>query len=586
VELLTTDFVMILNGPEELQLHVQVRTGKTTPFTGNKLIYVSPTQFRHEFYEDGTLKTVQANRIYEFQWNKIEALWIPLRQRTDRREPNNLRIARSNWGVIHNDIPKGMLTGKLKGKKALHLMRHYQNFVKAETLSYAATKIRTKLALEGEKRRPRLFDIGSGYGGDVKRWKATGFEVYALEPDPVRIESLTSRARDAGILERIQTLQMPIQEYQKLEAKVGTTMQKVDIVTSFHSMTLLYDSVKSIQDFVRSLKAVLKIGGTFACMAMDGAAIHAQLGDYKQLTMEGIKIQRSKDHPRKIMVKMATFDASLARGQTEYLVDFDYLISTLEAEGFELIFDGHLTTAALLSDSELWWSQMTRLIEMRYVGVKALPAIDKRLQMLSHLLSGTMKSAQVETDQIVEVKDEALKVLEANPGEKFWLVGTLAGGSSFFHSLLWCIDQTYRRAKNNVHVRFDRVLKLRNELAGKMVASDVPADLIRDEGIYSLQSCKEAMAEYTIHCGNFMIPFIERTFDVNVHILSWVGEELIPVRPVKPTFVPERSNIILHCGSNGRFEPFGRSLSGQERLASFVFDSGDVMIANLLKFEK
>ena len=583
VELLTVDFATKLNDREEIELHSAIRSGKTVPFTGSKEIHVSPTQFKHEFYEGDALKTIEPNKIYEFQWNKSEALWIPLRQRLDRVDANNLENAKANWGVIHNEIPKGMLLGKIKGKKALHLLRGYQNYVKMVTLSHWASDIKAKLSLHREKRRPLLFDIGSGYGGDVNKWKASGYEVYALEPDAGRIESIVSRARNANILDQVHPLQLMIQEYDKIEAKMGTTIQKVDIVTSFHSMTLVYDKVESIQGFVRSLKAILKIGGIFSCIAMDGAAIHAQLGHYKQLTMEGIKIQRSKDDARKIMVKMVTSDASLARGQTEYLVDFDYLISTLEAEGFELITDNYLVTASLLNDAELWWSQMTRLIEMRYIGIKTLPAIDKKLQMLSDLLSGTMRSAQVETDQIIEVAIESLTVLKSDSGQKFWLVGTLAGGSSFFHSLLWSIDKTYRRAKGDVNLRFDRVMKLRNELASILTQNDIPVELAHGTGVYSLNSCKETMAEYTSHCGNFLIPFIERTLGVNVHILSWVNDQMLPIRDVRPSFVSDRSNIILHCSSNGRFEPFGRSLSGEEHLASFAFTSGDSIITNLMQ---
>jgi hypothetical protein len=587
VELLTVDFIVKFSDAEVLQLHSGITPGVTIPFTGTEEMSVDSTQFVHEFYDGNTLIQIEPNKIYEFRWDKSAAMWIPLRHRVDRLEPNGIDNARSNWNVIHNDIPLGTLTGKSKGKKALHLMRVYQNHVKSITLSHWATEVKIGLSLKHDKRKPRLFDIGSGYGGDVKKWKAADFNVYALEPDSERVESIISRATEIGIKERIEVLEMKIQEYDKLEGKIEKTLlEKADVVTSFHSMTLVYDSAASIKAFIRSVKSVLKIGGTFVCMAMDGAAVHAQLGPYKQLTMEGIKIQRSKDDPRKIMVKMVTSDASLARGQSEYLVDFDYLIANLEAEGFELIFDRHLTTAALLSDSELWWSQMTRMIEMRYMGVKVLRKSDEKLQAVSNILSGTMRSAQVETDQIIEVSTKSMRDIGADEDEKFWLVGTLAGGSSLFHSLLWCVDNAYRKAKGDVNFRFDRVFKLRNELAARMQSEDIPDNMLRDTGVFSLTSCKESMAEYTSHCGNFMIPFIETTLDINIHILSWVDDQLIPMRNMTSSFVNERTNVILHSTSNGRFEPIGRSLAGQGHLASFVFDSGDSIITNLLKYKQ
>jgi precorrin-6B methylase 2 len=585
VDLLTVDFVMKPSDEDELQVHSYTLSG-SVPFKGSEDIRVLPTQFRKEFYEGTELKTVEVDKIYEFQWSKYEGMWIPLRRRTDRAEPNELEVALANWQVIHNDIPKGVLTGTLKGRKSLTLMRRYHNFVKSVTLSHNADKIKVKLARSGEKRRPRLFDIGSSYGGDVRKWRDTGFEVYALEPDPERLEQLEFRAKEAGILNRVQTIQAKIQDYDKLKKQVPAIIKPVDMVTSFHSMTLVFDSVNSIQAFVKSVKSVLKVGGRFACMAMDGAAIHHYLGKYKQLTMDGIKIQRAKNNPRQILVKMVTSDASLAKGQLEYLVDFDYLIATMEAEGFELILDDHLTTASLLSDTELWWSQMTRLIEMRYVEPKVLPKTEEKLKMLSNLLSGTMKSAEVETDQIIEVKARHLSSLQPRDGQKFWLVGVMAGGSSFFHALLWCIDKKYRAAKGDINLRFDRVFRLRNELAASMKETDIPAEILKEKGTYDFKSIQETMAEYTVGCGGFMVPYVERALNVNIHIVSYVEGDLVPVRSMETTYNAERINVIFHCNGDGRFEPLGRSLAGQENLASFVFNSGDPAIIGLLNFQR
>lgn len=584
VELLTTDFVIKMGDDKNMELHAKAGQ-RTVPFTGNKGIKVDPRQFKHEFYENGW-NEVELDAIYEFQWDKTEHIWIPLRERPDRKDPNNIGTANENWSVIHDDIPKGVLVGKIRGRKALALMRRYQNDVKIITLTHAAERTLTKLKLTDETRRPRLFDIGSGYGGDVKKWKATGFEVYALEPDPERLDELETRAREQGVLNLVQTLQLKIQEHDKLRKQIGVTIKPVDVVTSFHSMTLVYDKASSVYDFIKSLKTVLKVGGLFSCMAMDGAAIHAYLGNNKQLTMNGIKIQRVKNDTRQIMVKMVTSDASLARGQLEYLVDFDHLISSLELEGFELTLDNHLNTASLLTDTELWWCQMTRMIEMRYVGAKELPKTKEKLAMLTDVLSGSMRSAQVELDQIVEVKSSQLKCCNPMQGEKFWLVGVLRGGSSFFHALLFCIDMQYRKSKTDVTFRFNRVLKLRLELAGIMTNQDVPLDVLRKEGTFSLESCKETMAEYTSSCGSFMVPFIERVLNVNVHVLSWVNDELVPVRDVKPTFKPEANNVILHCDSFGTFEPIGRSLAGQENLAAFVFATGDSVIQALMAFKQ
>lgn len=586
VDLLTNDFLIVQEQGGDLVLHSEAGRGQTVPFHGTELYKIEPTRFQPVFQEDGKTIQLQPGKIYEFRWDKYESVWVPIRLRLDRLKPNGLETAQSNWNLIIDSIPPGVLLGKLKGKRVLDLMRTYHNRVKNETLAFWSDKIKSRLVLSGEVRRPRLFDIGSGAGGDVAKWKFNGYDVIALEPSGERLDELEARAGKHGILNRIQTMQMKIQDSTKILSKFANlsgTLQQVDIVTSFHSMTLIYESLESIMAFVQTLKGVLKVGGIFVCMAMDGAAIHKYLGDNNQLSMEGIKIQRSKDNVRKIMVKMVTYDSSLARGQTEFLVDFDHLISVLEGEGFELVNDSHLDTARLLSDSELWWSQMTRIIEMRYVGAKDLPHITKQLDMLANILAGTMASPQVEVDQIIEVDEKGTRSF-SEEGQKFWLVGVLAGGSSFFHALLWAIDKTYRHSRGKVNLRFERVVRLRLELATKLRTIDIPGGVLQREGSYSFETIRETMAEYTMWCGEFMIPFIEEQLNVNIHVVSWLDGVLVPIRTLKDTFVASRDNVLLHRHENGRFEPLGRSLAGQSEFASFVFSAGDELVRKLQTF--
>lgn len=584
VDLLTTDFLIKESEDNQMHLHVHLGAEGTVPFTGDKTLKVDSTRFKTTFVKDGVEEEVRAGKIYEFKWDKFEMTWVPLRMRTDRLEPNNLSTAQSNWRLIVNDIPPGILLGKLKGQRALHLMRKYQNKIKVEALSHWSNVTKAKLAISGEIRRPRLFDIGAGSGGSIPAWKITEYDVIALEPSAERLDELEKRLVTYGMTGRVQTIQMKAQDAKKILPKFETILHKVDVVSSFHSMTLIYESMEVVMDFIKTVKGVLKVGGVFICMAMDGAAIHSQLGQFKQVDMEGIKIQRSKDNPRKITVKVVANDASLARGQSEYLVDFDHLISLFEREGFELVNDNHLDTGTLLSDSELWWCQMTRLIEMRYVEAKEIPDATKELQMLSDLLESTMISPQVDTDSIIEIDQRGTTQLGSQEGQKFWLVGVLAGGSSFFHALLWAIDLKYRSARGNVNFRFERVLKLRFELAAKLKLEDIPSGYIKTEGTFSLEGMKETLAEYTHWCGGHLIPFIEKELDVNIHVISWVGGELNPIRNLKDTFVDSRMNVILHSHDNGRFEPVGRSLSGQSDIASFTFSSGDELVLRLKTF--
>jgi SAM-dependent methyltransferase len=597
-ELLTVDFWVKEEEDGKLALHSEGPEGKTVQFSGTDAYRIEPSQFQKEFYVGEELERVEPGKIYEFSWNKYSKFWVPLRVRTDRREANNIVVAETNWRLIHTDIPKAILVGNLKGKKVLNLMRKYHGRMKLDILSHWSHEIKVNLSKTGEKRRPRLFDIGTGYGGDVDRWRIAGYNVTALEPSAERLDELERRLAIFGMTQRVQRLEMGIEETSKILKKVGTVIKPADIVTSFHSMTLIYRDLDTVKAFIATLKGIIKPGGIFVCMAMDGAAIYEYMEGHRQLSMEGIKIQRSAADPRKIMVKMVTSDASLARGQTEFLVDFDHLISELEFEGFELITDRHLDTGTLLGDSELWWSQMTRVIEMRHVGTKDLTSYSKEMLTLGEKLSATISRTQVDVDAALNVDAKHFSHIGVADGQEFWLVGVLAGGSSFFHALLWAINRRYRDAKGDVNLRFDMVFKLRAELAS----------LLPKES----QDDKLAMEEYTVWCGSHLIPFISQQLDVNVHVLTRVtsttltgeglsvgekgkeedevreerGEQFVPLYDSKSLHREGRSNVILSCHENGRFEVLGRSERGMSGEAKFVFSSDDELIRNILQSVK
>jgi hypothetical protein len=337
---------------------------------------------------------------------------------------------------------------------------------------------------------------------------------------------------------------------------------------------------------------MMRKGGTFVCMALDGQAVDRVLGKHNQASVEGIKIQRSENNPKEIFVKLATSDSSLAVGQKEYLVDFDHLIMSLEAEGFELINDNHLSAEVVLNDSELWWSQMTRYIEMRYIGFKTKPVASKRVEELIKLMRAAIPSKGLKYDEVFRFEPTQIgfKELEGD-NVKYWTVGVMGGGSCFLHAVLWSINKKYRDERSPER-RFEMIQKIRFALSQnftqheyKSINNGNLAEFGRDIGIYSYKNIVSGLADYSHWFGLEFLTFVQNQLNVNIHIVWFLNGVIVPYKhapDLKITYDKSRNNIILYWEGQSHFQPFGRSALSNDD-ASFVFSSNDDFITQFLE---
>ena len=564
------------------------------PFVGEPKLPANPTDFLTSFVDPrGEKIDLVPGMIAEFRWDKQRGLWVPLRLREDRVEPNKYVVAIDNWRLIHDNIPIGILINKIKGAKVLGLMSKFHNRIKIATLNYWSQEIASRLQEQGDRSRPLLLDMGSGKGGDVTKWKTAGFEVIAVEPDSVELDKLEKRAEEAGILDRVQTVNIGIENSNAILTKfVNLGIKKADMVSSFHMMTFLYKDAQTVDGFVKTVVGLIKKGGILVVMAMDGLLIHEQLGDNAQVSIEGIKIQRSKNDPRKVTVKLRVADQRLARGQVEYLVDFDDLISRLEANGFELINDNHLSSGVALNDSELWWSQMTRMIELRYVGAPDSEGDiqRKRLSELNEIMKAALKvDRQLKPDEKQEFPRAILAAIDdLNANHRIWTIGAMGDGSCFLHAILWSRSQRYRGL--NKRDRMVMVMKLREELAANFMreeylslANGAIAEMGTHDSTYSYANLKSGLQTYTHWFGLEFLIYVSNQLDLNIHLL-WMVDGMLEIYDHAPnfeeTYKPERHNVILFWQGGGHFQSVGRSV-GDGEIAS-LFSSQDSLIQQMV----
>lgn len=606
VGLLTIDFLVDTDENSQLIImapKVVERSGnfeeRMLPFTGDQTIRAVPTDIETSFIDSkGQRVEIESGQIVEFRWDKEKKLFVPTRIREDRTDPNNYDIALMNWKLIIDSIPPGVLINKLRGGKILNLQSKYVNRVKTQLLSYWSDFTVTKLQEEGDKRRPRLLDMGSGKGGDVTKWKQCNFDVIAIEPDASRngLMELEERVKRAGISKRVQSVNIGVDQSEAILNKFNALgIQKVDVVSSFHMMTFLYESARKLNGFIKTVTGTLKKGGILLIMAMDGLMIHRQLGENAQASIEGIKIQRSKNDPRKIMIRLNVKDERLIRGQTEYLVDFDDLITRLEANGFELINDNYLNSGIALNDSELWWSQMTRVLELRYVGA-AYKLQSKRLETLNGLMKAALNfESGIQLDEARQFPPAMLADFK-DSGDLFTL-GVLGGGSCFLHSILWSRSQRYRDLQ--VDDRIAMVTQLRKELAddftlpvyNSLVNGNI-AELGRSlsaqqDNSYSFRVLRAGLRDYGHWFGLEFTTFVSDQLDLNIHFV-WLVEQGAQTElkvyhhgpDLSKTYKPERHNVILYWQGGSHFQPVGRGVGDE---IAFLFASDDPLIQKMIQ---
>ena len=502
---------------------------------------------------------VEVGQIAEFRWDKVEKLFKPIRIRDDKTNPNEVRVANDNWTLINDPIPPGMLINALMGQRVLQFQRRYTNRVKADLINQLTKKLRV-----GDQ-RVRCFDIGSGTGGDVGKFMIADMEVIAVEPSMQRVKMLEKRIVSEGMADQYDILEASAENFKGiLKHFDNLNIPKVDCVTMFHSLTFFYETERNVQNLLKTITGVLRPGGIFVCMAMDGKLINQQLGQFNQIELPGIVISRIKhESGRKIRVKLATKDDSLKLGQEEFLVDFDHFIMSLEAVGFELIGDTHLGGNVVLNDSELWWSQMTRVIQLRYVGLSTQPIYDFRnLKALTEEATFGDLTKRGVSQQIPSDKLEfGVYQLEA--------IGVIKGASSFIHSLMFAMNADYRNALDDRKIQMVR--ELRDDLGKNFNETfwrNIPGP---KSGGFSLRSLRAALKLYTHWFGFDLVKYIAVQLGVNIHVMWWTNQ----LELYRSFTSNSDRHILLYWSGSCHFKLIAK-VDGDE--LELVLDSSDKLI--------
>lgn len=147
--------------------------------------------------------------VWEFAFDRRSECLVAKRPRPDKPQANSAHIVEKN---LYNSVPGTIFTGQ-----GFYLMRKYHNRVKR----WAITQARDAGAT--------LFDIGTGQGGDLGKWRRAA-RVFCVEPDGESLVEMLSRCDD-DIRPKITIVNAYL-----ADVVVDNIDRKIDIFTAFFCM--------------------------------------------------------------------------------------------------------------------------------------------------------------------------------------------------------------------------------------------------------------------------------------------------------------------------------------------------------------
>jgi hypothetical protein len=222
---------------------------KMRPFEGTDS---HPLQDRIDVHHP-ILQSLLNKTIVEFYWDENKNLLVPIRIRTDKVSPNRYFSALNIWKGIFSGIDPETLKGK-----TFQLMRAYHNQIKLDLYQNVLPTRNHKV----------LLDIGSGRGGDLKKW--SDYElVFAVEPNESHIKHLYDRLEHSPMKNRVIVINTGGEDYETITRTIQKRYgERVSNVSLMLSMSFFYGKYR--EGLRRTIEQNLEAGGEVLIFTIDG----------------------------------------------------------------------------------------------------------------------------------------------------------------------------------------------------------------------------------------------------------------------------------------------------------------------------
>jgi hypothetical protein len=342
--------------------------------------------------------------------------------------------------------------GVLYVPKCLNVYRKIHNEIKTHLITEYCNK-------------SRILDLGSGKGGDLFKYNSNNNiqMIYLVEPDTNNIKELNER------INKLQTsktheFDISIINAGSQDTKIITDAilsiqnnTKVDVITSFFSLTFLFQSENLLDQLVNTIDNTLSDNGYFVGTVMDGYRTLDLLKKRNGFINDSCYTIKSLDNIVKAvsntynnMIEIDLKGTETATTQREYLVFLDLLEEKLNAKNIRLVNSPYFDDPSIdnilknykidyMPNTEQRLNSLYRYFIFRRSKVEQKTISENIIQILPSLTN------YVENSQFTSnVKDINFITDIFDKGEqkiyneyKYARVGTIgADNNCFFHSLL------------------------------------------------------------------------------------------------------------------------------------------------------
>uniref|UniRef100_A0A6C0BNL7 mRNA 5'-phosphatase n=1 Tax=viral metagenome TaxID=1070528 RepID=A0A6C0BNL7_9ZZZZ len=301
---------------------------------------------------DDILASLTGYTVVEFEYNLQSQAWRPRLIRYDKPYPNSLDIGLDVVAAIANPITYNDLDGT-----GFFFLRLHHNKVKRDLFTKALNDISTEQKI--------LLDIGSGRGGDIRKWR--GFtDVIAVEPE-----------HTLDLIERLQSIRPPNMRVRVIQANGQDTqvisdrmkyVGRADVVAMMLSLTFFWESPQLLDELVRTIVDNLQPNGQIILFFMNGDKLlefmNPSVGGTSRdiITLGPATI--SLDQDRSVHINI---NETIVQDQKEWLVHIDDLFRRLREHGFDVDSEGlqDVSSDAFMSSDEALFNSLFSFVRLK-----------------------------------------------------------------------------------------------------------------------------------------------------------------------------------------------------------------------------
>lgn len=412
-------------------------------------------------------EVIEDNMIVEFSYDMSKEQqwrWKPLKVRYDKTEEflagvknygNAYHVANSNWHTIHNPITKEMITtgkeipneivsdddvyyNRTSSKNSTQALRDFHNrYVKKSLLSSVA------------KRGDTLIDLAVGKGGDFPKWIGSNLKfVFGIDISPDNIQNRLDGACARFLSNKKRFKSMPdalfvvgnssvnIRSGNAIYSDKGKQITKAvfgegakdvkalgsgvykeygiakdgfDICSIQFAIHYMFLNNDTLQNFLRNVSEVTKVGGYFIGTSYDGKDMFNMLKKVKEdesisissaastTSSEGTDTESKiwevtkrynrnefEDNVSCLGYGIDVYQESINKTFREYLVNYDYLTQLLENYGFVLLKRDELKGQTVNESTGLFSDLFTRMNE----DIKRNPRLAREFKESPNMTAG------------------------------------------------------------------------------------------------------------------------------------------------------------------------------------------------------